>query len=111
MYGTIQRDMSKSRQKEEPKPPAGKQVPMKGMGADYRIKDDGTVVRMLYLKARVRKDGFKTVTLIDGEGGRHTYLLHMLVARTFLKQPPHTTRVRFKDGSKLNCAAANLEWV
>lgn len=45
------------------------------------------------------------------EGGvQKNYLLHMLVARTFLPNPKRSKKLRFKDGNRTHCAVQNLEW-
>lgn len=39
-----------------------------------------------------------------------TYLLHRIVASTFLEKPADKNEINHKDKNKLNCDVSNLEW-
>ena len=53
--------------------------------------------------------GYRTVTLHLGRKMK-TFLLHRLVAITFIPNPENKPQVNHKDGNKDNNAISNLEW-
>lgn len=55
------------------------------------------------------KGNYKMVGL-SKDGKRTKYLLHRLVAQTFLKEQDSKIEVNHKDGNKLNNNVENLEW-
>jgi hypothetical protein len=44
-------------------------------------------------------------------GKKKDYLIHRLVAETFLINPKHLPQVHHKDNNSLNNKVSNLEWV
>lgn len=67
-------------------------------------------IRGVFLKGRVRRDGYKTVNL-RYKRNRQTFAVHRLVALAFCSNPYNHPEVNHKDGNKLNNHASNLEWV
>jgi len=62
------------------------------------------------LPAVVDANGDKVATLYDAQGCPHTRLVAEVVLETVVGPRPPGLAVRFKDGDRLNCAVANLEW-
>ena len=63
------------------------------------------------LKTYTINSGYQCLKLCDARGMRKSYLLHRLIAQTFLPNPSNLPEVNHKDGNKANCAMDNLEWV
>lgn len=63
------------------------------------------------LKTYTINSGYQCLKLCDAYGIRKSYLLHRLIAQTFLPNPSNLPEVNHKDGNKANCAMDNLEWV
>lgn len=57
----------------------------------------------------INKDGYYQC-LLRKDGGRKNFVLHRLVALTFIPNPENLPVVNHLDGNKLNCAKNNLEW-
>ena len=78
----------------------------------YKINENGEIYNIKtkkYLQGTVR-NGYRAVKLtIDGI--KKDYLVHRLVAQTFLDNPNNFLVVNHKDGNKLNNNVNNLEWV
>lgn len=56
--------------------------------------------------------GYNAVTLSTNDGGYKNYLVHRIVAETFIEHNDITrTQVNHKDGNKHNNDVSNLEWV
>jgi hypothetical protein len=62
------------------------------------------------LKPQKHKGGYLHVELWK-DGNKQQFLLHVLVALTFLGPPPAGTEVNHDDGDKTNCARLNLEYL
>lgn len=63
------------------------------------------------LKSHFTKEGYKRITLINFEGKRQNFLIHRLVAITFIEKPINKDFVNHLDGNKENNIYKNLEWV
>ena len=55
-------------------------------------------------------NGDRLVTIHDENGRPHTRPVAELVLESFVGPRPPGQVLRFKDGDRLNCAPANLEW-
>jgi hypothetical protein len=62
------------------------------------------------LPAVIDDNGDMVITLFDGAGRRLTRRVAELVLETFVGPCPPGHELRFKDGNRLNCELANLEW-
>lgn len=63
------------------------------------------------VRGRVLRPGNSRGYLIVNLPPAGTIAVHLLVARAFLSPRPAGAEVNHKDGVKVNCAPANLEWV
>lgn len=61
------------------------------------------------LKPHISNNGYAQVTLYDN-AIRHKFLVHRLVAMTFLLNPDNLQQINHKDENKLNNCVTNLEW-
>lgn len=81
---------------------------------EYRLGSDGSLYRIRKGKLipHDRGDGYQEVYLYDRRGVRHKYLLHRLVALTFLENgnPEEYTYVNHIDERRSNNDVSNLEW-
>lgn len=81
---------------------------------DGRIYSNVKGKQMFLLKTYVKPDGYLAVSLWDsskrGHKKRKTFLVHRLVAETFIENPENKPTVNHKDGNKLNNCVDNLEW-
>lgn len=79
----------------------------------YMISENGNIFscRSNQLLSRTRrKDGYEKVALIVN-GKKSTYLVHRLVADTFIQNTHNKKLVNHIDGIKHNNCVHNLEWV
>ena len=63
------------------------------------------------LKSRINSGGYVYVNLCTGDGKYKSKMVHILVARAFIKNPKELPQVNHKDGHKINNFYNNLEWV
>ncbi|UNA01616.1 putative HNH endonuclease [Bacillus phage vB_BcgM] len=91
--------------------------PLKGIvdcGDNYEISDTGLVRHIRFdriLSAAIPKSkkNYPKVTL-SHKGKQKVYLLHRLLALTFIDNPDNKPEVNHKDGNKHNFSLDNLEW-
>lgn len=78
----------------------------------YFISDDGKVRNhKKELKGYINNGGYHCIDLYDLNSKRHKFLIHRLVAITFIPNPDDKPYVNHIDGNKLNNKVDNLEWV
>ena len=83
------------------------------MYQNYIVTKEGSIIskytgKQLYI--HTNKKGYQFVRMyIDGTA--KTYLVHRVVAQTYIPNPRCKSEVNHKDGNKSNNAAWNLEWV
>lgn len=85
-----------------------------GVYTGYSVSFGGNIYKCTsqgfeYVKPSICSHGYFAVTLYF-EGFSHQYLVHRLVALTFIPNPKNKPEVNHKDGNKLNNEASNLEW-
>jgi len=95
-------------------------VPVRGYEGLYEVSDDGNVRSFKNNKYGLRKVSkvlkgqmgkyYRTVTLCNLDGNKHTFYVHRLVAEAFIPNPDDLPCVNHKDGNKLNNCVENLEW-
>jgi hypothetical protein len=62
------------------------------------------------MPAVIDSNGDRVITLFDDQGRPHTRPVAELVLEAFVGPRPPSHVIRFKDGDRLNCDLANLEW-
>jgi len=85
---------------------------VKGYEGRYMVTRDGRVYSTYkkgFLRFKTDKDGYKAVCL-QKDGTKKYYLVHRLVAETYLENPFNLPTVNHKDGNKANNNVDNLEW-
>ena len=88
--------------------------PIKGYESLYEVSDKGRVKSIGYGKDRILKllrdrGGYLHVYLYKN-GEKKMYLVHRLVAKTFIPNPDNLPEVNHKDEDKTNNSVQNLEW-
>jgi len=88
-------------------------IPIKNYEDRYLIYVDGRVKSLIsnrFLTLQKIRSGYLRVTLYNGNGYKR-FLVHRLVAESFLPKQDGQTVVNHKDGNKENNKTSNLEWV
>ena len=80
----------------------------------YEVSDKGRVKSIGYGKERIlkpfsNKDGYLQIGLRKNRG-RKNWLVHRLVAKTFIPNPDNLPEVNHKDENPSNNKVENLEW-
>lgn len=86
---------------------------IKGYEGRYAATEDGRIwshVSNKFLKPVKRKDGYYKVTLSDKYCSVKYYLLHRIIAETFLENPENKPTVDHIDRNKDNNNISNLRW-
>jgi hypothetical protein len=79
---------------------------------NYKIDTEGNVFGFRgKMTPIVMKCGYLRVKLSCDDGKQRSFLVHRLVALTFIKNPDNKPQVNHKDGIKSNNNLSNLEWV
>lgn len=79
---------------------------------NYLISVDGKVFNlktMKHLKCSINNMGYPKVCLYN-ENGRKEFLVHRLIAETFLPKDKNRKFINHIDGNKANNLLCNLEW-
>ena len=87
-------------------------IDIKGFEGNYKINEDGEIYSLLsnkIIRPYITNKGYKAIDLIK-EGDRHKYLVHRLVAETFVPNDNNYPIVLHKDNNKLNTNYTNLKW-
>jgi hypothetical protein len=83
-----------------------------GYDGMYQVSTNGTIYSTRYKRYRkLMKDryGYSVVGL-NKNGSQHFFLVHRLVAESFLPNPEKKPEVNHIDGNKQNNQIENLEW-
>lgn len=72
----------------------------------FNSKGNKCFIKGKILKPTLSNKGYYYVSL----GRKNKFLIHVLVAKTFIPNPENKKTVNHKDGNKLNCNDWNLEW-
>jgi hypothetical protein len=98
----------------KPLPGYEKEYAISNLGNVYSLifkSRHGTFKRQKLLKPNISKSGYFSFALGSQKDGlMKRYLLHRLVALTFLPNPNNKPIVNHIDGDKSNNAVSNLEW-
>lgn len=87
--------------------------PIKGLEGHYEVSNTGKVRGLRsgkVLSPFVSNCGYHMVCLCTGFKTRKGFLIHRLVAETFIPNPLCKSQVNHIDGDKGNNAVSNLEW-
>lgn len=86
--------------------------PIRG-SPNYSIDESGNVFNKDKKKLKPQKNhkGYLRVYLYDDSHVRKCFLIHRLVAQTFIPNPNNLPEVNHKDTNKENNCVSNLEWV
>jgi hypothetical protein len=81
---------------------------------DYIVTSEGEIYSRKYktprrLKTHINRGGYERVGLCR-DGKQKLFLVHDIVAETFIPNPGRKPYVNHKDENKLNNAVDNLEW-
>jgi len=60
---------------------------------------------------KINSKGYFNIRLRDKNNKRYGYLVHRLIALTFIPNPNNKAQVNHIDGNKTNNEISNLEWV
>lgn len=83
-------------------------TPVPGFEGKYSATKDGRVfghLRSEFLNPSEHISGYYYISLED-----KSYLLHRVIATTFIPNPENLPEINHKDEDKTNCCVDNLEW-
>lgn len=81
-------------------------------GTNYSIHDDGAVYNnktMRFVKPQSNGRYYKVTLSVNGK--EHQYLIHRLVAESFIPNPQNKPEVNHINGDRFDNRVENLEWV
>jgi len=90
--------------------PMTDELPIPGF-ADYTINTQGTVFHKGRPRSLICKPGKAPKLRIQVNGKAWEWGVASLIARLFLPNPGHATKVIFKDGNPDNINISNIQWV
>lgn len=82
---------------------------IKGYEGLYQISNLGRIRKYIILKQFLSHRGYLT-TQLSKKNKSKTFLVHRLVAKTFIPKINDKNQVNHKDGNKTNNKVENLEW-
>ena len=86
-------------------------APIPGYEGRYWASTDGYVTNgRKILKTYTINSGYLCLKLVN-DAERKSFLLHRLIAETFIPNPHAKPEVNHDNGNKLDCSKGNLEWV
>lgn len=74
------------------------------------VSYNARLTRSKFLKPNINNSGYLNVRLKDSDENVKTYLVHRLVALSFIRNTENKEYVNHIDGNKLNNNINNLEW-
>lgn len=82
----------------------------------YLVSEDGNVYSIregqpVQKASHVDTSRYHRISLVNDEGVSKKYLVHRLVATTYIPNPENKPEVNHIDGDKLHNHVSNLEWV
>ena len=87
---------------------------IKGFEGLYEVSDQGRVRSLKFGKERILKPLRNTCGYLQfclyKNGEQKMYLVHRLVAQTFIPNPRNLPEVNHKDEDKTNNSVSNIEW-
>lgn len=86
---------------------------IEGYESQYAVTEEGQVwsyKTKKFLKPVTKKDGYLQVSLFKN-GKAKTYLVHRLMAQTYLSNPNNLPEVHHIDGNSTNNNIKNLQWI
>lgn len=75
-----------------------------------KVKNYQSFVKGGICKQSLNKQGYLIVGFSNKNGKSKTYLVHQLVAKSFIQNPNNLKQINHKDGVKTNNKIENLEW-
>ena len=87
-------------------------LPIHNFEGLYSISDNGEIFghkRKKLVKQRINKFGYNTIKLCKNSK-LYYFMIHRLVAETFIPNPNNLPQVNHIDGNKQNNCVDNLEW-
>ena len=75
----------------------------------YQISNLGRIRKYIILRQFLSHKGYLT-TQLSKENKSKTFLVHRLVAKTFIPKIDGKNQINHKDGNKINNKVENLEW-
>ena len=92
--------------------PGERWKPIAGWGDGYEVSDQGRVRNLSTGRfiGWTAGNGYRLVTLCDGDGNNEQRYIHFLVAEAFIGPRPPDEEVRHLDGTRTNNVWTNLAW-
>lgn len=81
----------------------------------YKVTDDGKVWSLhgkgRFLRTHLIGHGYETTMLYKSDGNPKKFLIHRLVAMSYIPNPKNLREVNHKNANRLDNRIENLEWV
>lgn len=79
--------------------------------AHSKKRKDGYIFKEKIMRQRIGGSGYPMVSLIDSKGKKKSFLIHRLIAQSFIPNPDKKRCVNHINGIKTDNRIENLEWV